>query len=180
MGAAVKTLREDPGRGEDPGRDEDPGRHETPEERYDRNFGEILQELRVAAIGVQVLFAFLLTMPFTNRFGSLDGAQRALYTATLLISALAIAFLVTPVAFHRVEFRRHRKGAIVAFANVMAIAGLVCVAFAITGAVCLVMTVAEDGPLIPIAVGGLALVFTGLWLVLPLASRQRRRRRPPA
>src|SRR5947208_8469019 len=87
---------------------EDGGRHETEAERLDRNLGELLQELRVAGLGVQVLFGFLLAMPFSNRFDSLDPEQRRLYLAVLLFAALATALLTAPVAYHRIVFRRHQ------------------------------------------------------------------------
>src|SRR4051794_17651990 len=82
---------------------------ETPAERADRNFVELLQELRVAQTGVQILFAFLLTLPFTNRFVSIDGFQRGVYVFTLVSSATTVALLVAPVAVHRLLFQRGRK-----------------------------------------------------------------------
>src|SRR6201997_2027999 len=85
------------------------GRPESDAERVDRNLNELLQELRVASIGVQVLFGFLLSLPFTNRFSRLSGAQRDLYLATLVLAAVATALLVGPVAYHRLVFRRGQK-----------------------------------------------------------------------
>ena len=87
------------------------GRHESPEQRDDRNLQDLLQELRVAAIGVQVLFGFLLSIPFTTRFHLLDGGQRGLYLASLLLAALATVLLSGPVAYHRLVFRRHGRNA---------------------------------------------------------------------
>ena len=104
------------------------GRNETEAERIDRNVGELLQELRVAGLGVQVLFGFLLAMPFTNRFASLDPEQDRLYVAVLLLAALGTALLTAPVAYHRLVFRRHKKHDLLRFANVVALAGLLCVA----------------------------------------------------
>ena len=79
-------------------------------ERNNRNLSDLLQELRVAGLGVQVLFGFLLSLPFTVRFKQLDALERALYRVSLLSAALAIALLVSPVAYHRWVFRRHEKG----------------------------------------------------------------------
>ena len=87
-------------------------RHETAAERIDRNLTELLQELRIAAVGVQVLFGFLLSLPFTNKFSALDHAQRNLWVTDLLISAIATALLMAPVAHHRIVFRRHEKARI--------------------------------------------------------------------
>src|SRR5256714_6588449 len=85
------------------------GRSEAPLERWDRNFSELLQELRVAQTGVQVLFAFLLTLPFTNRFERITGVQRGTYVVTLVAAAAATALLIAPVSYHRLVFRQGRK-----------------------------------------------------------------------
>ena len=100
---------------------DDPGRHETEEEREDRNLMELLQELRVAGIGVQVLFGFLLSLPFTARFARIDGTQRHLYIASLLMAALATGLLSAPVAYHRLVFRQHKKAPLLRVANAMAL-----------------------------------------------------------
>ena len=97
-------------------------RHETPDERDDRNLMELLQELRVAGLGVQVLFGFLLSLPFTNGFAKLSHAQRGLYMADLILAALATILLVGPVAYHRLVFRHHLKNPLVNVANRSAIA----------------------------------------------------------
>jgi Family of unknown function (DUF6328) len=110
-------------------------RNETEAQRDDRNLMELLQELRVVALGVQVLFGFLLAIPFANGFRRLDSAQRGLYIADLLLAALATALLLMPVAYHRLVFRQHLKEPAVRVANVGAIAGIVAVGLAITGAV---------------------------------------------
>ena len=149
------------------------GRDETAAERADRNLDELLQELRVTGIGVQVLFGFLLSLPFTNRFRVLDADQRALYTATMLVTAAAIACLITPVALHRIEFRRREKARIVKVSQVTALVGLVATALALVGSVALVMTLVNDGVLVPAVVAVVAAVFVGLWFVLPLGIRWR-------
>ena len=117
------------------------GRNESEAERIDRNVGELLQELRVAGLGVQVLFGFLLALPFTNLFASLDPEQDRLYVAVLLLAALATALLTAPVAYHRIVFRRHKKHDLLRFANAVALAGLAAVALAISCAVLLVVSV---------------------------------------
>jgi O-antigen/teichoic acid export membrane protein len=143
------------------------GRRETEAERIDRNIGELLQELRVAGLGVQVLFGFLLALPFTDMFSSLDPEQRRLYVAVLLLAALATALLTAPVAYHRIVFRRHKKHDLLRFANTVALAGLVCVALAISGAVLLVVSVVYDGLVAAIIAAIVAGAYFVLWYVVP-------------
>jgi len=145
----------------------DPGRHETPDQRDDRNLQELLQELRVAAIGVQVLFGFLLALPFTVRFASLDGAQRDLYLASLGAATAATALLLGPVSFHRIVFRHHEKHRLVAAANLMALGGLVSVCAALVLSVALVTTMVARGASAAVATGVFAL-FVGLWFAVPV------------
>src|SRR5215212_3482288 len=113
-------------------------RHETEEERLDRNLTELLNELRVALPGVQVLFAFLLGVPFTQRFAALAPYQEDIYFGTLICAAAATAFLIAPSAHHRIEFRLRDKHYIVPLANRFAIIGLAFLALAMTGVVLLV------------------------------------------
>jgi uncharacterized protein DUF6328 len=152
----------------------DPSRPgETEAERDDRNLIELLQELRVAGLGVQVLFGFLLSLPFTSRFGALSHPQRVLYVASIALAAIATALLVGPVAYHRIVFRRHRKEQLVRDANVMAILGLAAVGLAISSAVLLVLSyVTKSLPAVVITVVILCL-FAALWFALPLARRAR-------
>src|SRR3954462_6148761 len=114
--------------------DADTGRHETEKERLDRNLNELLQELRVALPGVQVLFAFLLTVPFQQGFSKADGFQKDVYLVTLLLTAVATALLIAPSAYHRLEFRQNDKKHIVTVANRFAIAGFAVLAAAMTSA----------------------------------------------
>ncbi len=111
---------------------DDPGRNESEAQRDDRGLAELLQELRVAGLGVQVLFGFLLSLPFSVRFVRLSGAQRDLYVTSLVLSALSTALLCGPVAYHRLVFRRHQKARLLRTANVMALAGLGAVGLAIS------------------------------------------------
>src|SRR3954463_14783839 len=101
-----------------------PRRGETEEERLDRNLNELLNELRVALPGVQVLFAFLLGVPFTQRFKELASYQEDIFYGTLLCAAAATAFLIAPSAHHRIEFRAKDKRHVVFLANRFAIVGL--------------------------------------------------------
>lgn len=147
-------------------------RDESEAERLDRNLGELLQELRVAGLGVQVLFGFLLSLPFTNRFSHLGPGQRNLYLATLVLAAVATALLLGPVAYHRLVFRHGQKERLVHAASVMAIAGLITVGLAVSAAVLLVtgyVTSALPAALITAFVTG---VFGLLWFALPLARRR--------
>src|SRR5260370_16908673 len=118
---------------------------ESKAERDDRNLAELLQELGVAGLGVQVLFGFLLSLPFTTRFGSRRHRQRYLCTVSLLLAATATALLLGPVAYHRLVFRRHQKERLVQAANVMAITGLAVVGLAISAAVLLVISYVDRG-----------------------------------
>ena len=146
-------------------------RNETQAERDDRNLNELLQELRVAGLGVQVLFGFLLSLPFTNQFKKLDGADRNLYLACLILAAVATALLLGPVAYHRLVFRQGMKEKLVQTANVMAILGLITVGLSISASVLLV-TGFVAGYTIGGVIAGLALVmFALLWFALPLARR---------
>lgn len=144
---------------------------ESESERNNRNLSDLLQELRVAGLGVQVLFGFLLSLPFTMRFKQLDGLERGLYRVSLISAALAVALLVSPVAYHRWVFRRHEKGRLLRYANTQAIVGLGMVALAVCVAVWMVLLfVGLNWPTALLA----ALVtgcFGALWFVLPIADR---------
>jgi len=132
----------------------------------------LLQELRVAGLGVQVLFGFLLSLPFTSRFARLSHGQRDLYLATLVLSALATALLLGPVAYHRLVFRRGQKEGLVRAASAMAIGGLAVVGLAVSAAVLLVTGfVAAGVPAVLITVF-VACVFGILWFAFPLARRR--------
>ena len=143
-------------------------RNESEAQRDDRNLAELLQELRVAGLGVQVLFGFLLSLPFTNRFTRLSGGQRDVYLVTLLLCVLATALLLGPVAYHRLVFRRNRKEGLVRAASVMAVVGLAVVGLAVSAAVLLVTSfVASDATAVLITVFT-ACVFGILWFAFPL------------
>jgi len=151
-----------------------PGRPgETPEQRDDRNLVDLLQELRVGTLGVQVLFGFLLGLPFTVRFSRLEAWQRWLYLAIIMMSTVSIVLLVAPVAYHRLLFRRHQLGSLLRAANVMAIAGMAAVSLAVSGAVLLVTSYVEPGLPTPVLTIIVVAMFAGFWFVLPLMRRGR-------
>jgi hypothetical protein len=147
-------------------------RDETEAERDDRNLAELLQELRVAGLGVQVLFGFLLSLPFTNRFAKLSNSQRDLYLATIVLSVLATALLLGPVAYHRVVFRRGKKEGLVRAASVMAISGLAVVGLAVSAAILLITSFVASGLLAVLITVFVVLVFGLLWFAFPLARRR--------
>src|ERR1700749_4149933 len=148
------------------------GRDETESERLDRNLGELLQELRVALPGVQVLFAFLLAVPFQQNFTKISEFEKRVYFATLLLTALSAALLIAPSAYHRITFRYQQKGRLVFIANRLTILGLGVLALAMTCAIMLVTnvlfgTVATTGATPALVLG----MFVVLWAVLPLKRR---------
>jgi hypothetical protein len=147
---------------------------ETEAERDDRNLIELLQELRVAGLGVQVLFGFLLSLPFTTRFVQLNHAQRELYVASLLLAAISTALLLAPVAYHRLVFRQHQKEQLVKDANILAILGLAAVGLAISASVLLVVSYVDPGFIATVMTVLTLCLFAVLWFVLPLVRRRTR------
>jgi hypothetical protein len=144
------------------------GRGEGPLERADRNLIELLQELRVAQTGVQILFAFLLTLSFTDRFGSIDQFQRWTYVVTLLLSVLTAGLFVAPAAVHRLTFRRGVKREVVQLGHRLFIIGFGSLALTLTGSVLLVLDVAVGRDFAVPAACGVAVLLVVLWFVLPL------------
>jgi len=148
-------------------------RGEDPEETLDRNVDELLQETRVATAGVQFLFAFLLTLPFTQRFGDLTEFQRDLYPVTLLSTTCAAVVLIAPVAFHRVLFRQREKQAVVTFADRALLCGLVLLLIGISSAVLLVLDVVLGRAAAVTGCVGVSLLAVTLWFAMPGARRAR-------
>ena len=146
-------------------------RDETQAARDDRNLIELLQELRVLGLGVQVLFGFLLSLPFTSQFRQLDGADRNLYLACLILAAVATALLLGPVAYHRLVFRQGMKERLVTTANVMAILGLIAVGLAVSSAVLLVTGFVAGYTTGGVIAGLVLLMFALLWFALPITRR---------
>ncbi len=132
---------------------------------------ELLQELRVALPGVQVLFGFLLVVPFSARWSDVTGFQQDLYFACLLCSAAATAFLIAPSAIHRLDFQRGDKPVIVQISNVLAIIGLTFLALAIVGVVLLITDVLYSGAAVVGYTVGIAALFVVLWYTIPLFLR---------
>jgi hypothetical protein len=146
-------------------------RDETEAQRNNRNLNDLLQELRVAGLGVQMLFGFLLAIPFTVRFSALTTGERDLYRASLVCAALSTALLVGPVAYHRWVFRQHVKGRLLRLANVEALIGLGTVAMAVCTAVWLVLMVVGLTWFVGLLAALTTCTFIALWFVLPIADR---------
>jgi hypothetical protein len=147
-------------------------RNETTLERSDRHLAELMQEVRVAQTGVQVLFGFLLTVPFTNRFGTLAGGEKGLYFATLAAAGAAAMLLIAPSSQHRILFRCGDKEHIVRMSNRYAMAGLACVALSMVGALVFV-AVALMGSLFAGVVGAVAgMAALWCWYLQPLRRRR--------
>jgi hypothetical protein len=144
------------------------GRAESEQERVDRNLQEMLGELRVALPGVQVLFAFLLVVPFNQRFGEVSDFQKTLYLITLLCTTASAICLIAPTAHHRIEFRRQHKELIVETGNRIVVVGLGLLAVAMTLAVTLVTDYLYGTTTTAIAAGCVALAFLGFWFLVPL------------
>ena len=153
---------------------------ETEAERADRNFADLLQELRVAQTGVQILFAFLLTIPLQARFTILDDWQKDVFVAALLCAALATACIIAPVAYHRVLFRRRMKDHIVVAAARLAVGGLVFLGLAVVASVHLVLDLVLGRSTAVVTAAVLAGVLLTLWLVLPYSQLVQRRREDAA
>ena len=148
-----------------------PSSEETEHERRNRQLDQLLQELRVAMPGVQVLFAFLLAVPFQQRFAQVTELQKGVYFGTLLAAALASALFIAPTAYHRLMFEGGDKPRLVQISSNLTLAGLGALAVAMNGAILLVTDVLFDGATVVIAVAISVTVFVGLWFVLGLVRR---------
>lgn len=149
------------------------GRHETPSERYDRNWIEVLQELRVLQTGTQILTGFLLALAFQPAFADLDEGQRAFYLFLVVASALSAIIALAPVALHRFLFRRREKALIVTYGHAALITALATVSILLVGVVAFVFDVVLDRGAAQIAGISLAALIVVLWVVLPLIWRSR-------
>ena len=130
---------------------------------------ELLQELRVAIPGIQVLFAFLLVVPFQRGWDEVSSFERTVYYLTLLLTAASSVCLIAPTARHRMRFRVLDKQWIVTTANRLAIAGLALLAAAVCGVLMLITSFLYDGTLTAIVVGAFALALAGFWFAAPIA-----------
>jgi hypothetical protein len=133
------------------------------QERLNRQLLELLNELRVAMPGVQVLFGFLLAVPFQQRFETVDDVQRTTYAVTLVAAAVATAFLIAPSAMHRVTFHQGQKPAVIRIGTRQFLAGLVALAVAMLGAVTLTLDFLFQSPTPVVIVGALAVLYLWLW-----------------
>ena len=157
----------------DDGEPAEDGRDETEAERLDRNWNDLLQELRVAQTGVQILTGFLLTVPFQQRFDQLSNGQQDLYLALVVGATLTTGLLIAPVGTHRILFRQGRKRVLVTLANLMAMAGLFMLCLEVCGVLLFVFDVVTGlDTALRVSAVALALLLTG-WFVIPLLARRR-------
>jgi len=155
-----------------PGDETPTAEHETDKERIDRELIEFLNEVRVVLPGVQVLFAFLLTVPFTGTFGKVDGGARVAYIVAFFFTAFAAALMITPTPLHRLQFRTGDKEGFLRMSNRLVLAGIACLAVAMVAVVWLVAQILFTSGGIATVIGATAAgIVVVLWLVLPLASR---------
>jgi hypothetical protein len=150
-----------------------PDDRDREERKRDRQMIELLNELRVALPGVQILFAFLLTVPFSQRFDDLTAFQRDVYYVTLMATALSAACLIAPSAAHRLRFHQGERTWIVESANELMIAGLAFLAIALGGSVLLITDIMFDGARVWIYTGVVGAIILGLWFVRPLVRHAR-------
>jgi len=137
----------------------------------DRELIELLNELRVALPGVQVLFAFLLTVPFQQAFSSLSELQRGFYVGSFLCAALAVALLIAPSSYHRLRFRHGDKERMLFTSNRMVVAGLAFVALAMTGAIFVITDLLFGVPVASAITSVIGAWFLWFWYGLPLSRR---------
>jgi hypothetical protein len=150
-----------------------PERSEEEQERLNRQMTELLNELRVAMPGVQVLFAFLLAVPFQQRFTTIDAFQRDVYFVALIAAAVATAFLIAPSAYHRIAFQTHDKPDIIRIGTRQFICGLLALAIAMNCAVLLVTDILFRAPTVIVTVAVIGSLFVWLWFGVGLWKRMR-------
>jgi len=141
--------------------------------RLARNLGELLQELRVAQAGVQILFGFLLSIAFTDRYAHAGGYVHVTHLVTVLFATVATALLTAPAAWHRILFQYGRRERVIAVANKLAVAGLACLAVAMTGTVLIISEIVIGGWAPTVIAVIAAIGFSLLWLVMPWRERMR-------
>lgn len=146
-------------------------RDETRKERLDRELEELLQELRVALPGVQILFAFLLVVPFNNRFREVTELQRDVYVVAILCALAAVACFISPTAYHRIRFREFDKERLIVTSTWLTRVGLVFLAASLTASILLVMDFVFDLGFALLVAFVSAAVLVGLWFVLPLVRK---------
>jgi len=142
-------------------------RNENEKHRWDRNFSDLLQELRVAQTGIQILFAFLLTLPFSNGFPRTTAPQKDVYIVALLTAAASTAMIISPVAFHRALFRQGRKPELVRFAHRMATGGLAFLLISMVSSVFLIVDFLLSQPMALLLGAATGVFFLTLWAGIP-------------
>jgi hypothetical protein len=142
-------------------------------DRLDRELEELVQELRLALPGVQILFAFLLVVPFNNRFKETDALQRDVWFAALLLALGAVACLIAPTAYHRIRFREYDKERLVTSGTRLAVAGLVCLAASLSASAFFVIGLVFSDVAAAAVTAVAAAVIGGLWFGLPLSRKVR-------
>jgi hypothetical protein len=147
-------------------------RGETRQQRVNRELIELLNELRVALPGVQVLFAFLLAVPFSAGYKRIEPFQRDVFFLTLVATAISTAFFIAPSAYHRWHFRKHEKEQLLGTSNIFALIGILFLAISMVGVVVLVTDVIYSQELAIASGTFAALLFGGLWAALPLWRRR--------
>jgi hypothetical protein len=147
----------------------DARRDETDAERYDRNWSELVQELRVAQTGVQVLAGFLLTLPFSSRFGDIGEAHRTIYLVAFSLAVVTVGLMTAPVALHRFLFGRHEKDVLVHAGDLFAKAGLTSLGLTLVTVVLLIFGVVVGDTAGLLAAGLVLVFFVAVWVVLPLS-----------
>jgi hypothetical protein len=155
------------GRANDPG----PQPGESPKERVDRELVELLNELRVALSGTTVLFAFLLTLPFSQLFRDLTKLQEGVYFGTFLAAAITTALLMAPTSYHRLRFREGDKERMLFVANKLAIAGIGTLTLTVGGSVFLVSDLLHGSRIAALIAGAVTIFVIVWWFVVPLASK---------
>jgi hypothetical protein len=157
-------------------KDQPPGRYfrkeEDTGERLDRQWNELLQELRLAQTGTQILFAFLLSIPFSNRFQDAEAFTHDVYAITLIASGLAVGLLLAPVSFHRILFQHKMRDRMIPIAGRMAAGGLAFLILAISGGLLLALDVVLPRPVAFTVVGIVLGWFVFFWYVVPLWVRR--------
>ncbi|KNB50485.1 DUF6328 family protein [Streptomyces caatingaensis] len=153
----------------------DTGRHETPEQRADRRWTELIQEVRVAQTGVQILFGFLLTVVFTPRFATVTETDRMIYVVTVALGAATTGALIGPVSFHRIVTGRRIKPETVVWVSRLTLVGIVLLLATVTSALLLILRVALHGSAAVWVVAGLAVWFLVCWFALPMWALHRYR-----
>lgn len=149
------------------------GRDETEDERADRMWSELIQEVRVAQTGVQILFGFLLTVVFTTRYPQLSQTNQDIYLVTVILGAAATGALIGPVSFHRLVSGRRIKPQAVTWASRLTLAGLLLLLATMTAALLLILRVATHDDYVPWLVAGIVAWYLLCWFVLPLWTRMR-------